>query len=173
MAKKKSQVSLRLYAPADDIAVSNVLTTGYDTPAEARLVHALRERGELAVELLAMDGDKCIGYIGFSHHVRPSGWFALAPLAVVPQWHGKGIGADLIRYGLDYARRAGAKAVTVLGDGRYYQRFGFTYKAAQNLSTPYSVDNTLLYPIAPGTAFAEERLIYSTAFEEFDTSPTR
>ncbi|QPM92131.1 GNAT family N-acetyltransferase [Pseudooceanicola algae] len=170
---KRLNLQLRLYTSSDEIGVSNVLTSSYDTPAEARLVSALRANGELAVELLAFDGDRTVGYIGFSRHIRPDGWMALAPLGVLPQWRGHGIGADLIRYGLDYARRAGAKAITVLGDGRYYQRFGFTYKAAQNLTTPYTVENTLLYPIAAGTAFAEERLVYSNAFEAFETTPTR
>ncbi|WP_217701719.1 GNAT family N-acetyltransferase [Pseudooceanicola sp. HF7] len=164
---------LRLYAAADEIGVSNVLTQSYDTPAEARLVSSLREKGELLVELVAKDEDTTVGYIGFSKHLNPEGWVALAPLAVIPQCRDRGVGADLVRYGLDYARRAGARAVTVLGDGRYYQRFGFTYKAAKNLTTPYSIENTLLYPIAAGTAFAEERLVYSSAFDAFSTAPTR
>ncbi len=169
---RKSQISLRLYTPGDDIAVSNVLTLAYDTPTEARLVASLREAGDMAVELLAFDSERCVGYAGFSRMIAPRDWLALSTLAVLPQVRSRGIGNELIRYGLDYARRAHAKAITVLGDGRYYQRFGFTYKAAQNLKTPYSIADTLLYPIAAGTAFAEEELVYARAYSVFDTAPT-
>lgn len=165
---RKSEIKLRLFQPGDEIAVGNVLTQAYDTPAEARLVQSLRESGAMEVELLAYDGEKTVGYIGFSRHTAPRTWFSLMPLAVLPYRRNIGVGADLIRYGLDYARRAGADAVTVVGDGRYYQRFGFTYRAAQNLTTPYNLERTLLYPIAPGTAFSNETLVYPDAFAEVD-----
>ncbi len=165
---RNTNITLRLFQPSDDIAVGNILTQAYDTPSEARLAHALRESGDMEVELLAFDGDKTVGYIGFSRHNSPRNWFSLMPLAVLPYRRNIGIGADLIRYGLDHARRAGADAVTVVGDGRYYQRFGFTYRAAQNLTTPYNLDETLLYPIAPGTAFSQARLVYPDAFAMAD-----
>ncbi|MBT9382927.1 N-acetyltransferase [Pseudooceanicola sp. CBS1P-1] len=171
---KNVKITMRLFEPGDEVRVGNVLTQGYETPAEARLVSTLRDNGDMAVELLAFDArDEAVGYIGFSRHVSPEDWFALSSLSVIPSYHGSGIGADLIRYGLDYARRARAAAVTVLGDGRYYQRFGFTYKAAQNLSTPYDAQQTLMYPIKPGTAFAHERLVYAEAFDALDMAPTR
>ncbi|KAA2312335.1 N-acetyltransferase [Pseudooceanicola sediminis] len=165
---RKSEITLRLFQPGDEIAVGNVLTQAYDTPAEARLVQSLRDCGAMEVELLAYDDEKTVGYIGFSRHEAPRNWFSLMPLAVLPYRRNIGVGADLIRYGLDYVRRAGADAVTVVGDGRYYQRFGFTYRAAQNLTTPYSIERTLLYPIAPGSAFSDATLVYPEAFATVD-----
>ncbi len=169
---RKVDFTLELYTPEREIGVGNVLTLAYDGPEQARLALSLRRSGDMAVELLAIAKGSVVGYIAFSHHVWPQGWVAISPLGVLPNWRDKGIGADLVRYGLDHARRAGAKAVTVLGDGRYYQRFGFTYKSAENLETPYAADRTLLYPIAPGTAFASEKLVYPPAFRELGLEPT-
>ncbi|PJE28899.1 putative acetyltransferase [Pseudooceanicola antarcticus] len=169
---RKPEITHKLYSPVHGIGVGNLLTQAYDGPAQAQLVQAMRSSGDMVVELMALHEESVVGYVGFSRHLSPQGWMALSPLGVLPAWRSHGIGAELVRYGLDHARRAGAKAVTVLGDGRYYQRFGFTYRAAENLETPYSSEKTLLFPIAPGTAFSEEKLVYSPAFRELGLEPT-
>lgn len=172
MARRKPDITHQLYSPANDLGVGNLLTLAYEGPAQAQLVQALRRAGHMGVELVGLHEGQVVGYIGFCKHLSPEGWFAVSPLGVLPTWRDKGIGADLVRYGLDFARRAGARAITVLGDGRYYQRFGFTYKSAENLTTPYDAANTLLYPIAPGTAFATEHLVYPPAFNDLGLQPT-
>ncbi|MGI3165302.1 GNAT family N-acetyltransferase [Pseudooceanicola sp. 200-1SW] len=169
---RKPEIEHKLYTSAHEIGVDNLLTQAYDGPAQARLVEALRRAGDMTVELMALHKGHVVGYVGFSRHLSPEGWVALSPLGVLPQWRSKGIGSELVRYGLDAARRAGARAITVLGDGRYYQRFGFTYKSAENLETPYCGDQTLLYPIAAGTAFAAEKLVYPAAYRELGLQPT-
>ncbi|WP_010140998.1 GNAT family N-acetyltransferase, partial [Oceanicola sp. S124] len=135
---RKPEITLTLYSPVHGIGVGNVLTQAYDGPAQAQLVQAMRSAGDMTVELLALSDSSVVGYVGFSRHLSPEGWMGLSPLAVLPAYRKYGIGADLVRYGLDHARRAGARAVSVVGDGRYYQRFGFTYRAAENLQTPYA-----------------------------------
>ncbi|MBY5974470.1 N-acetyltransferase [Ferrimonas balearica] len=169
---RKPEILHKLYASEHEIGVYNLLKQAYEGPSQAHLVSELRKAGDMAVELLGLHDGHVVGYIGFSHHPSPDGWVALSPLGVLPQWRSRGIGSELVRYGLDAARRSGAKAITVLGDGRYYQRFGFTYKSAENLTSPYCADQTLLYPIAAGTAFAEERLVYPAAYRELGLQPT-
>lgn len=159
-------MNLRPFQTEDAISVSVLLSTAFDGPGETVLVEALRQDGDMALELVAIDDDdKLYGYIAFARLHTPLGWWSLSPVAVSPARQGQGIGGELIRYGLDYARRAGAKAVTVLGDPDYYTRFGFTRKAAENLRCPYSGPWLMLYPIAPGTAGTEARVTYPPAFE--------
>jgi putative acetyltransferase len=52
---------------------------------------------------------------------------------VSPAWQGRGIGSALVRAGLDASRGAGQCVVVVLGDPRYYGRFGFEPAAARGL----------------------------------------
>ncbi len=52
----------------------------------------------------------------------------------------------------------------MVGGAAYYGRFGFSLKAAENVTTPYAREFTLVYPIAPGTAGARERLVYPESF---------
>ncbi|MGI3168831.1 GNAT family N-acetyltransferase [Pseudooceanicola sp. C21-150M6] len=157
-------MELREIGPEDMLRVSVLLHTAFGGAYEARLVEALRESNDMALELVAEDGERLLGYIAFSSLVLPENWWAMAPVAVSPARQRKGVGSELIRYGLDHARRAGAKAVVVLGDTSYYRRFGFTLKAAENLTTKISDNNTMVYPIAANTAGTRSPLTYPKPF---------
>lgn len=52
--------------------------------------------------------------------------YILAPLAVAGRYRGKGIGRALVERGLQALRERGADLVFVLGDPRYYGRYGFS-----------------------------------------------
>ena len=47
------------------------------------------------------------------------------PVGVRPDLQGKGIGGKLIRHTLQLAKQGGHRAAVILGDPRYYGRFGF------------------------------------------------
>jgi putative acetyltransferase len=49
----------------------------------------------------------------------------LSPLAVVPEWQGRGVGSALIRHGLRELDDRGVPLVFLEGDPRYYSRAGF------------------------------------------------
>lgn len=159
-------LNLRPFKPEDATPVSVLLSTAFDGSAEVHLVKDLRDAGDMALELVATGDDGIpYGYVAFVRLTEPEGWWSLSPVAVSPSKQGRGIGGDLVRYGLDFARQAGAKAVTVLGDPTYYTRFGFTHKAAENLDSPYAGPSFMLYPIAPRTAGLSAEVIYPKAFE--------
>lgn len=161
------EMFLRFVLPEDRDAVSALLASAFPTDAEARLVEALRDAGDMVVELVAVIDGEIQGHIAFSRHHAPKGWICLAPLAVARRQRRHGIGGELVRYGLDHVRRQKAQAVTVLGDSKYYRRFGFTHKAAENLTSPFPEEHTLLYPIAPGSAGTAAHLVYAEAFLRF------
>ena len=92
------------------------------------------------------------------------GWCTISTVAVEPSAQGRGIGSDLVRGCLEAARQADAGAVTVLGNVRYYQRFGFTRTAAEFLETPFSKENTLMYPIRIENAGIMAELVYPPAY---------
>jgi putative acetyltransferase len=66
-------------------------------------------------------------------HTAKAG-LGLAPLAVLPEYHRRGIGSALIRAGLAACRRQGAAWVIVLGNPAYYGRFGFAPASRWQLS---------------------------------------
>jgi putative acetyltransferase len=123
-------VSLREETPADSARIAQVVTAAFESPAEARLVDALRRAGALTLSLVAADADEIIGHIALSP-VEVAGkagagrWLGLAPLAVLPRWQRQGIGAQLVRQSLAMAGERGARAVFVLGSSRYYAPLGF------------------------------------------------
>lgn len=155
---------VRPFDTSDSIPVSVLLATAFDDGFETRLVSQLRAAGDMAIELVAEDAGRVIGYVGFCWLKSPPGWLSLSPVVVSLQRQGQGVGAALIREGLDRARLAGAKAVTVLGNPDYYTRFGFTRKAAENLIVPYDKAYFMLYPIAAQTAGAAHAVSYPPAF---------
>lgn len=61
----------------------------------------------------------------------------LAPLAVLSAHRRAGVGAQLVRLGIDGCRGAGVGFVVVLGDPEYYGRFGFQPASRFGLEDEY------------------------------------
>jgi putative acetyltransferase len=116
---------------------------------EARLVELLHAAGAAPVSLVATaesDG-RVIGHILFSPvqidgplGSNPPKMVGLAPVSVLPEYQGRGIGSRLIREGLEACREAGYGAAVVLGEPGYYSRFGFGQASAKGLGNEYGVD---------------------------------
>ena len=64
---------------------------------------------------------------------------ALAPVSVIPEYQGKGIGSKLINVALESARRLGYKSVIVLGHDKYYPKFGFVPASKYGIKAPFDV----------------------------------
>ena len=110
--------------------VRAVVEQAFGRPAEARLVEQLRKKGKASISLVAVDDGKVVGHVLFSPVIlgEATGGLSvlgLGPVAVLPGHQRQGIGTRLIRAGLEECRQLGAKAVVVLGDPHYYERFGF------------------------------------------------
>ncbi len=110
---------------------------------EARFAKAserLRE-GRLPADGLsfaATEGGRLVGSVRLWHVTAGPGRPALllGPLAVHPEFRGRGIGAALMRRGLQDAARLGHRAVLLVGDAPYYGRFGFSAEKTGALWLP-------------------------------------
>lgn len=92
--------------------------------------------GDVAVGHAALTPCLVVGNGGQTAPVGDGIGVALfGPLAVAPEWQGRGIGARLVRDCLERAAEAGAARVLVLGDPAYYGRFGFAPEA--RIAPPY------------------------------------
>jgi putative acetyltransferase len=103
-------------------------------------VDALRRADALTVSAVAVVGSRIVGHIAFSPvTIDDHSALALAPVAVEPTSQRQGIGAALIRWGLDECRRLEHGIVIVLGEPAYYGRFGFTPAAQFGIDCPFPV----------------------------------
>jgi putative acetyltransferase len=136
-------VNIRAERADDAAAIRGVLISAFPGPAEADLVERLRADRELVLSLVAeLEGMVC-GYVAFPRLVVESAGegvdcAGLAPLAVSPRSHRRGIGSLLVREGLRLLDAQGLSLVFVLGDPAYYARFGFDLAAARAFDSPYA-----------------------------------
>jgi len=115
---------------ADHERVRAVHEAAFGRPDEARLVEALRASAHPAISLVAELDGRVAGHVFFSPvGLEPSSpgfaAAALGPLAVGPPAQGRGIGSALVRAGLERCPGQGWRAVFLLGNPAYYERFGF------------------------------------------------
>ena len=161
-----TDIQYRTASSDDALAISILLSGAFEGPEEGQLVQSLRKTGEMALDMVAVDGLRLVAFVGFPALLEPKGWIALAPLAVRHDLQGKGIGSELVRRALDYLGQDAIPAVLVLGDPAYYERFGFSVEAAANVTSPYPSEYLGLFPIDPKTVGKEVQAVYPQAFSE-------
>jgi putative acetyltransferase len=90
----------------------------------------------------------------------------LAPVAVVPDWKGRGIGSALIESAIDDARRLGLDMIFVLGEPGFYGRFGFNVAEARPFASRYAGPHFQVLLLKPdvGPVLAGEAS-YAPAFD--------
>ena len=122
--------TIRHEHPGDATAVRLVNRRVFATTVEADIVDALRASCPDCLSLVAEDEGRIVGHILFSPAVLKTSagqrnGMALAPMAVLPEHQGRGVGSNLVRAGLDVLLQRGCPFVIVLGHASYYPRFGF------------------------------------------------
>ena len=117
----------------DFVAIGEVVRAAfsgkpYADGDEAELVEKLRRENALCVSLVAELDSAVVGQVAFSPAQAADStqrWYALGPVAVLPVHQGTGIGSKLVRAGLQAIAESGATGCILVGDPRYYVRFGF------------------------------------------------
>jgi putative acetyltransferase len=168
--------------------VEALLLAAFPGPEEAKLVRDLRTDGAMVSERVMRWQGRIGAYAGISRMDRPEGWFALAPVAVLPEWQSKGSGRELARLRpyqrlgswiaqqtadlyisfphtmrKDLHPKDGKPTLVVLGKPSFYARCGFSLERAARLKAPYPIRNTLI--ARSGEDVPEETLVYPPAFD--------
>lgn len=129
-------VTVRNEAAWDQDSITTVVAAAFEThphsnQTEHLLVQKLREQGALTISLVAEFEGEVVGHIAFSP-VTVNGalcdWYGLAPVSVLPEFQGRGIGSLLVEAGLARLRELGARGCVLLGEPEYYRRFGFALR---------------------------------------------
>lgn len=123
--------------------VQHVIREAFGSTEEADLVSALRnDTGWIpALSLVAKDEKGLV--VGHALCTRASiGSFpslTLAPVSVLPEYQGTGIGSILIKACIEMAKMMGEKTMTVLGHPEYYPRFGFEQASDHGITCSLSI----------------------------------
>ncbi len=153
----------------DDVpAVRKIVEEAFLQPAEARLVNRLRADGDAVISAVAVDDGEVVGHIMFSRMDAPFRALGLAPVAVKPRLQGNGIGSELIRWGLAQARADKWQCVFVLGDPKYYERFGFSVALAAGFESPYAGEHFMALALNGDLPATSGKVEYAAAFKMLD-----
>lgn len=127
------------------VTIAAFLEAEHASHNEQDIVRALRRSGALAVSLVAVDErGNIIGHVAISPVKISDGsrdWYGLGPISVQPAMQRQGVGSELMDKVLAELRERGAAGCVLVGDPRYYGRFGFR------------AESTLVYPGVPPEYF--------------------
>ena len=141
-------MEIREERAGDEDAIRRVHLDAFGGDLEARLVDLLRGRNKAIVSLVAVESDVVIGHILFSpvtiDGAESAHALGLAPVGVLPAHQRAGVGAALIREGLNRSAGAGYDLVVLVGAPAYYTRFGFHPAKPRGLDNEYGVNDEFM-----------------------------
>ena len=119
----------------------------YTDHKEQYLVERLRNSASFIPELslVAEIDDEIVGYILLTKikiindNLQVSESLALAPVAVLKRYQGKGIGGKLILEAHRKSKELGFKSVILLGHEKYYPKFGYEMTKKYGIKLPFNV----------------------------------
>jgi putative acetyltransferase len=150
------RVEIRREQPGDVAAIRNVHDLAFGRPAEGTVVDRLREVCPECVSLVAVVEGRIVGHVFFSPVVLESDegravtGMGLAPLALLPEHQGQGIGTELAASGLALARELACPFVVVLGHPGYYPRFGFERASRHGIRCQWEVPDEVFMVLVVG-----------------------
>lgn len=151
-------------------AIAEVHRSAFPTDAEARLVDALRAANLLTGSFVAECEGTVVGHVAFSPVTvdgQECGGLGLAPVAVRPTWQRQGIGTSLIESSLAVCLICGYHFVVVLGEPKYYGRFGFQRADVHGLRNEYGVGPEFMVLALGGAALPASGLVrYAPPFAD-------
>ncbi len=126
-------LQIRDESPGDFSSIDEVNRSAFEHDPhslhnEQAIARALRAAGLLTISLVAELDGQVVGHVAISPvsiSDGTPGWYGLGPVAVAPACQGRGIGQKLVQAALGRLRSLGGAGCVVLGNPKYYSRFGF------------------------------------------------
>jgi len=124
---------IRKETKSDVGAISDITKLAFENHpfsnnTEQFIINALRAADALTISLVAEIDGKLVGHIAFSPVTFSDGtknWYGLGPISVMPDYQKQGIGKRLVNEGIGLLKGLGAVGCVLVGDPKYYERFGF------------------------------------------------
>jgi len=149
-------ITIRKERPPDTAARETLLDEAFGARRLRKSSQRLRDGRRPADDLafVATEGNRIVGTARLWNIICGTGQSALllGPVAVANDCRNRGIGRALVRHALAAARRRGHRAVVLVGDARYYGRFGFSAEqtAALRIPGPFERHRLLALELVPG-----------------------
>jgi putative acetyltransferase len=168
--------AIRLEQPVDIDQIHELHRAAFRGPLEAELVDAVRSSAAFVPELSLVavtDEGSVLGHVLISLidlHPDEEGQprvpvLALAPIAVLPQHAGRGIGSFLMREALAMADERSEPLIAVVGSPPFHGRFGFVPAAEFGVTGPYDeAGEAFQVRRRPGATIPPGTLVYPPAF---------
>jgi putative acetyltransferase len=142
--------------------VGRVEVPPIEAPAHSSSLKSI-DRSQI-ISLVAKTDSSIVGHVAISPvsiSDGATGWYGLGPISVAPEYQRRGIGSRLMREALLLLQERGACGCVLLGEPRYYRRFGFQVDA--NLSLP-GVPLEYFQALSFGTSRPQGVVAYHAAF---------
>ena len=145
------QIIIRQEEQKDEPMVFELIEKAFATVVhsdkkEQFLVERLRKKTTFIPELslVATVNAQLVGHILLTRiriENREKSWdaLALAPVSVLPEWQGKGIGGQLIKKSHSIALAMGFDKIILIGHAAYYPRFGYQLLHEFGIKLPFEV----------------------------------
>jgi predicted N-acetyltransferase YhbS len=151
------QFVIRPETASDADAIEDIVAAAFGPGRFAKTAYRLREGvpADPACSFVALTGTAVVGTVRVTPFVvgsEPS--LLLGPLAVTPEFAGRGVGRSLVVAALAAARDAGHAHVVLVGDRGFYGRLGFAPVPPGRIAFPGPVDpaRVLVAAFTPGAA---------------------
>lgn len=148
---KEMEITIRKEESKDFKAVFNLIEKAFEPEQmsdhkEQFLVERLRRSDAFIPELslIAEIEGKIVGHIlttklKIKNKTNEFDSLALAPVSVLPEFQGKGIGGKLILESHEIAKELGYKSIILLGHEKYYPKFGYKQANKFGIELPFEV----------------------------------
>lgn len=173
-------LSFETIQPSDFKQVDQLVSAAFEPVeesdgSEVALIHQLRSTYDYqaSLEVVAKPTiDTVVGHglltpVTVRGDLHKTMILALAPLAVAPDWQGKGVGGKLLSELETRARLAGFPAISIVGDMNYYGQHGYVMAEDFTIhnSLPVPMGNNLIKPLTAGALLHVGGMIeYPSAF---------
>ncbi len=149
LAKNKQRIYIATEEEKDFEAISKLLIEAFKNEEQSNhdehlLVQKLRKSSSYIprLTLTAKINDELVGFIMFTKvHIGDYEVLALVPLPVSPKYQNQKIGTFLVNYGHEVAAKYGYTHSIVLGNPKYYSRFGYKNAATLGIKNFFAVPN--------------------------------
>jgi predicted N-acetyltransferase YhbS len=163
-----TMITIRRELAKDAAAREALLDVGYGCARFGKVSHRLRAGRQPAagLALVACDRGELVGTVRLWDVAAGDGRQALllGPLTVHPKHRCRGVGSALVQHAIEAAARLGHRAVLLVGDAPYYDRFGFSAEKTGRLWLPgrYDPSRFLARELVPGALDVAYGLVRAT-----------
>jgi predicted N-acetyltransferase YhbS len=174
-------ITVRAEASGDAPRIEDIVRRAYaDVPYSDHREHLMVERLRAtdaflpALSLIAEIEGKPAGHILLTRARIQEGdtsveTLALAPLSVVPEYRGRGVGSQLVDVAHARASALGFGSIVLVGIPDYYPRFGYVPLSRFPITLPFEApeDNCMILPLRPGALTGVTgRIVYAEGWLE-------